>query len=150
MLLLKMFLFSLLIAFIVAKLEINIEGKHGFARDLPTWRLKNKFTKLIWGEYTLTGYHLWLEDLIIVMLHLPFFLGFPWSIARELQLVALFLIAVVVEDFFWFWLNPSFGIKKFNKTYATWHESWALGVPTFYIKLVAIGIGLLLVSAPLS
>ena len=36
--------FVLLIAYFMAKLEINIEGKHGWAENLPTWRKKSKMS----------------------------------------------------------------------------------------------------------
>ena len=50
MIILKLFIFSIVMAYIMAKLEIEIEGQHGWAAKLPTWRIKNKFTKLFWGD----------------------------------------------------------------------------------------------------
>jgi hypothetical protein len=135
---LKMFLFSLLIAFIVAKLEIEIEGSDGWAKNLPTWKLHNKWTRVFLGKQPLTGYHLWLVLTIVASLHFPFVLGYPWSLSLEFKMIALFWVAVIAEDFLWFVLNPAFGFKKFNKTYAIWHQEWVGIFPMLYVRLSSL------------
>ena len=136
--LLNILIFGILIAFVIAKLEINIEGKNGWAENLPTWRRKNFLTKMIWGELPITGYHLWFLAMIEIFLHFPFVTGATWSIGLELQIQAMFLLATVIEDFFWFVLNPEFGFKKFNKFHARWHEGWVGPVPYFYLRLLSL------------
>lgn len=138
MLIPKLILFSLLIAFITAKLEIEIEGKNGWAAELPTWRVKNWLTKILWGEQPYTGYHFWAGLLIVNLLHFPFWLGLPWSIDLELQIFAVAFLGVIFEDFFWFILNPHFGLKKFTREYAHWHKEWLGRVPYLYIKMIAL------------
>lgn len=59
---LRMLIFDLIVAFTLAKLEIQIEGKHGWAENLPTWRIKNKWTKIFWGNQAYTGYHFLVFD----------------------------------------------------------------------------------------
>ncbi len=145
-LLLRLFIFDFLIAFAVAKLEINIEGKNGWAENLPTWKIQNKLTKLLWGEKPFTGYHLWFDATMLVCLHFPFFVFPFWNLSLELILVGMFLVAVVLEDIFWFALNPYFGLKKFNKTDAHWHDSWLGPIPTLYFKLLIPAALLILLS----
>ena len=70
---LNLLFFTGILAFLVAKLEINIEGKYGWAEKLPTRKIKNKITDLLLGGAPLTGYHFWLFLTILFSLHLPFF-----------------------------------------------------------------------------
>jgi hypothetical protein len=142
----NLFLFSIVIAFIVAKFEINIEGKNGWAESLPTWRVKNWFTRLFWGEQPYTGYHFWFLMMVLAFMHYPFVVGLPWSLDKELLFIAAFLFSTVVEDFFWFVLNPHFGIKKFNKIHAHWHLDWIGRVPKLYVRLLGIAAVLIVVS----
>ncbi len=133
--LINLFLYSVIVAFIVAKFEINIEGKYGWAESLPTWRVKNKITQFFWGEQPYTGYHFWFLMTIIALMHFPIALGLDWSWSKELLAWATFLVASIFEDFFWFVLNPHYGIKKFNQLHAPWHTQWFWRVPLLYIKL---------------
>lgn len=135
---LKLILFSVIIAFIAAKFEINIEGKHGWGANLPTWRVKNWLTRIFWGEQPYTGYHFWFLMMAVGFLHLPFVVGLPWSLSMELLLLASFLLTAVLEDFFWFLLNPHYGLKKFNKTHVNWHADWVGWVPRWYLTLAGI------------
>jgi hypothetical protein len=138
MIILKLFIFSLVMAYIMAKLEIEIEGQHGWAAKLPTWRIKNKFTKLFWGDQEYTGYHFWIFWMVMALLHFPFVLGLSWTPRLELQILGVFFIGVIFEDFFWFILNPHYGLKKFTKEHAHWHHEWYKGVPALYIRLAAL------------
>lgn len=141
-----MFLFSLVMAFVAAKLEINIEGKDGWAKNLPTWKVQNRLTRLVWGEQVITGYHVWFLLFSIGWSQFPFVLGVPWSIALELKILSIMFFAILMEDFFWFLLNPAFGFRKFNSKYATWHLRWLWSVPTWYIKLLVLVVVMLIIS----
>ncbi len=70
----RLFIFNFFIAIALAKLEIEIEGKYGWAEKLPTWRLKNKWTKLFWGEQPYTGYHFWLLIVLLLFYIFPMLL----------------------------------------------------------------------------
>ena len=136
---LRIFIFDLIIAFCLAKLEIQIEGKHGWAEMLPTWRIKNKFTKIIWGDQPYTGYHFWIFTTIFALLHFPFFIEpQSWTVSKELLIIAHAFIGIIIEDFLWFVLNPAYGFKKFNNRYAPWHVNWKFKLPTLYYKLTVI------------
>ncbi|MBI2593130.1 hypothetical protein HYW44_00610 [Candidatus Daviesbacteria bacterium] len=137
---LPLFVFSVSIAFLIAKLEINIEGKHGWAKNLPTWRIKNKWTKIIMREYPLTGYHLYLMLTVLSFLHFPFFFETRWSLSKELITLGLYFFIFLLEDFFWFVLNPHFGLKKFHKDHIDWHHKWVFNIPIMYFNFLLIAI----------
>ena len=96
-------LFVLVTAFTFARVEIEIEGPHGWAEKLPTWRISNRWTKLFYGSRPLTGYHLWMQLFVVLMAHLPFGLS-AWHLTwgRELQVVGFIMLFFVIEDFLWF------------------------------------------------
>ncbi len=133
------FFWTTVIAFLLAKVEINIEGRNGWAKELPTWRIHNGITDFLFSGAPLTGYHFWMFFMIFVLFHYPYFLGQPWNMGIELQLLGLFFYFLIVEDFIWFILNPAYGLKKFNKTHITWHKKWVGMVPLGYVKAYFIG-----------
>ena len=52
-------------------------------------------------------------------------------------------IGMMLEDFFWFVINPSFGLGKFNSTYATWLlwlKTDYFEIPFLYIICTAIAV----------
>lgn len=142
----KLTIFSLFMAFSIAQLEINIEGKDGWAKNLPTWKIKNKWTKIIYGEYPLTGYHLYLIMTVLGFLHFPFFFGLDWSLSKEFIVLALYCIILLIEDFFWFIFNPHYGFKKFHKHHIVWHHHWIFNVPVMYFKFVLSAVIFLILS----
>lgn len=145
--LLGILVFALAMAFIAAQLEIQIEGKDGWAKNLPTWKLQNKWTRLVWRNQPITGYHIWFLLFNIGWLHFPFVLGVPWGLGLELELLSIMFFAILIEDFFWFVLNPAYGFRKFNAKHADWHLRWIWGVPSWYLKVAALIVILLVVGA---
>ena len=50
-------LFTLLLAFFFAKVEVHIEGPGGWAANLPTWRIEQHvLLDLFWGGRAMTGW----------------------------------------------------------------------------------------------
>ncbi len=141
-----MFFFSFFCAYCAAMFEIQVEGKDGWAKNLPAWKVHNRVTRILFGRQPLTGYHFWFVMTLLCFLQAPFFVGIQFSIWLELQIIAIFWFAVLVEDFLWFVLNPYFGIRKFKKGKIEWHESWFLGVPKIYFNYLLITTVLILVS----
>ncbi len=139
-------LFILLVSFALAKLEIEIEGKDGWAAKLPTWRLRNKFTKIIYGKAPLTGYHFWLITTILWFLHGVFVLTLSWDLTLELHILSAFCFIWLVEDFLWFVLNPHYGLKKFTQKDITWHHEWFGSIPLSYLKFFTGGVIFFLLS----
>ena len=65
---------------ILARVEIHIEGPHGWAVNLPTWRWGPNWWLNLTNGKELTGYHVWLTLFLIGMFHLP--LIFVASLSR--------------------------------------------------------------------
>jgi hypothetical protein len=138
----------LLTAFIMAKLEVHIEGAAGWAQNLPTWRLDNALVRAIMGGRHLTGYHLYFHLLVLLLLHAPFMLGaVSFSLGRELRVIAFLILLWLLEDFFWFVINPAFGWRAFRRKHITWHhESWWGFMPREYWIAAPLGLWLYVIS----
>ncbi len=133
-------------AFVFAAVEVQIEGEHGMAEKLPCWKIQNKWTNFFLGAKPLTGYHLYMWMFLILTFHLIFFITrIPWSWALEFKIIGALSIFTILEDFFWFVINPAYGVKNFRKSNPKiwWHKSWFLGVPSFFWPGMIIGISLL-------
>lgn len=130
--------FSLLLiiifAFLIAKLEGNIEGAYPWAKKLPTKRYKNWLTNYIFDDKEITGYHIWLFSTLFLLFHYHFLIETSWSIKDELVTLSAFMIFVILEDFLSIILNPYFGIRKFKHKYLTWHPHWIGFIPLSYIQ----------------
>jgi len=132
------------IAFILAHLEIQIEGPHGWAEKLPTWRWDSPRIRRWFGK-PVTGYHLCLVTFILLLLHLPQFHGGSWD--READLLAMFFLLTVIWDFLWFACNRHYGVARFRKGQIWWFPAWALGVPQPYLLAIALSLGSALAPA---
>jgi hypothetical protein len=130
-------LFVIGLAVVFAKLEIQIEGAHGWAEKLPTWRIKNPLRKIFnWPE--ITGYHLYLNLFLVLLFHLTFFMGVKFNLSTELQVLETLGLLLMLEDFLWFVLNPSWGIKRFFTEEVPWHKHKVLGLPANYWSGLAL------------
>ena len=118
-----LFIITLAIAAtLFALLEIQIEGPDGWAASLPTWRVRNQWTRLFYSSKVLTGYHLYLQLFTLTLIHLPFGLGMvPLTWLMEARVLSFFILFWVLQVFLWFLLNPAFGLKRFQPEYAWWH-----------------------------
>lgn len=142
--------FLVFISYLYAKLEIEIEGEHGWAQNLPTWVYKPQWIiDLLGGKYP-TGYHA-----ILILLFLPAIFHIPvfftkWSIFKECISLGSFFFFIVIEDFMWFVSNPKFGLKKFNSRNKKiwWHKKWFGPLPDFYLEGMLIALILLSVGLP--
>lgn len=69
-------IYIFILAVFLAILEIQIEGPHGWAKNLPTWRPKSKglilrlYQKLM-SDREATGYHMVMFTFVLLMFHLP-------------------------------------------------------------------------------
>jgi hypothetical protein len=129
-------------AIFLAILEIQIEGNQGWAASLPTWQVQNQWTDWLLAGRPLTGYHTYLLLFMITLAHLPFFIGLGWTLRKEaLVLGFLMLMFLVLEDFFWFVLNPDYGLAKFRPEYIWWHQqSWLWVCPREYFVFLPLSI----------
>jgi hypothetical protein len=125
-------LYFFAIAFVLAQLEIQIEGPDGWAAKLPTWRWQSPAV-LRWAGKPITGYHVFLLLFILLFIHFPMMTaGFSWE--RESETLSLFCLLAVFWDFLWFACNPHFGLARFRPDQVWWFKSWFLGLPTSYFS----------------
>lgn len=124
-------------AMILAMLEIQIEGKYGWAHNLPTWRPKKKnlviraYQKIMGGR-EVTGYHLLMFTFVFLIFNFPYFYGLEFNFQNYLQTFSLFLIFIILWDFLWFVLNPYHPLKKFRQEHIWWHKKWLGRAPVDY------------------
>jgi len=129
--------FMLFMAVMLALWEIQIEGKDGWAANSPGWRIEKGWAVKLAGGRPITGYHIFMTLFIVGLVHLPLFFV-PWSWQLEILIIGFYLGMLLLEDFFWFVLNPYYGIKRFRKGQIWWHKNWWGPVPSFYWILLAI------------
>jgi len=133
----------LITGFFFAEVEIQIEGAHGWATSLPTWRVEHHpLLDVVWGGRPLTGYHVWVFSFMALVFHLPLAIWGAFSWRLEARILGCLMIFWITEDFLWFILNPAYGWSKLTPTDVSWHKHWLLGVPTDYITFVLVGAGL--------
>ncbi len=130
-------LYIFLMAMVLAILEIQIEGQHGWAKNLPTWRPhSSKWYVRLYGRIMsgkeLTGYHLSMFGFVLLIFHLPYVFGLTFTLEHWLKTISLFMIFVVLWDFLWFVLNPHYPLKQFKKEHIWWHSQWFLNIPVDY------------------
>jgi hypothetical protein len=135
-------------AAVFALLEIQIEGSSGWASALPTWRMQNRWTRLVMGSRALTGYHLYVHLFVLLLLHLPFALGLAApTLAAEARILAFLVLFWILEDFLWFVFNPEFGVRRFTREHAWWHApAWWWIMPREYWVFTPVGVALYLWS----
>ncbi len=134
--------FMTFLAFVLALWEIQIEGKDGWAVNIPTWRIEKRWVLKLTGGRPFTGYHLYMTIFLIAIVHLPAFItGWNWQLVSAL--LGFYVGMVLLEDFLWFVLNPYYGIKNFRKGKIRWHKGWWGPLPSFYWILIIIS-GLLI------
>ena len=127
-----------LMAVLFAKLEIQIEGPHGWAADLPTWRLpEGSAWRRLFGGRPITGYHVYAFAFMAAAFHLPLVVSGGFSLPLEARILASLALFWTLEDFLWFALNPAFGLRRFRREFIPWHPHWLWGVPVDYLVMAA-------------
>jgi hypothetical protein len=133
-----------LLGFFFAMTEIQIEGCHGWASSLPTWRIeKHPLLDIFWGGRAMTGYHAWVFSFMFLVFHLPHAVSGGFSLRAEARCLGSLMLFWIIEDFLWFVCNPAFGITRFSPQFIPWHKKWLLGMPTDYLVFVLVGAALL-------
>src|SRR3990167_7891376 len=125
-----------LLALVLAFLEVQVEGEHGWAGKLPCWRPTGRwyarlYTKVLGGK-EMTGYHVGVFSFAFLMFHLPFMWGLAWQYGAEFSILSAFFLFIVMWDFLWFVINPHYGIAKFRPCCVSWHAIWLGPAPIDY------------------
>ena len=131
-------IYIFVLALTLAVLEIQIEGREGWAKNLPTWRPRPDsrtaviFSKIMSGRET-TGYHITMFAFVFLIFYFPYAFGIIFlTPANFLATLSLFFLFIVLWDFLWFVLNPHYPLKNFKKEHIWWHKKWLLGLPRDY------------------
>jgi hypothetical protein len=130
---------------VLAWLEVQIEGAHGWAANLPTWRRQPAWAserswffgavravfRLLSGGNELTGYHLAMSLFVFASMMMPLLMTGP---TPELfaRCLGFWFLTLVTWDFLWFVLNPAFGVRRFHRRAIKWHPRWIGPVPAAY------------------
>jgi len=138
---------TLLLAYVFANVEIQIEGAAGWAAGLPTWRIAPNFwLDLFWGGREMTGYHAWVFPFIALFFHFPFVFFGRWSWRAEARVLGAILTFWISEDFLWFVCNPAYGLTHFTPESVPWHVHWWGAAPTDYWVFLSIAAALFSLS----
>ncbi len=140
----KYIVFTLVISLITALWEIQVEGKDGWAKLLPTFRINVFFRKLLGGK-PLTGYNIYLLLLFITVFH-SLFIQELGTYKIEFTVFGLTAWFFVIEDVLWFIFNPHYTWKRFYNQDIEWHLRWAFGLPITYWWGMIVGTALLLLG----
>jgi len=125
-----------LVCWLLARVEIEIEGPRGWAEGLPTWRWGPPWFLRLTNGKPITGYHVYFTLLLLALFHLPLsWLG--WSRALEAQALSRYLLVTCFWDFQWFLWNPAWGPRRFFGEKVWWFERRLLGLPVDYYAAVA-------------
>ena len=134
-------------AAVIACVEIEAEGKHGWAEKMPTWyRTTGPWAALygkLMGGKPLTGYHLFMFFFPALLFHAHFFMGAPWSAAGELKAWAMYFAWCPLWDYYWFVLNQHYE-GRFRKDGVWWHarSRWIFGLfPADYLFGLLLSLG---------
>jgi len=126
---------------VMALVEIEIEGEHGWAAKLPTWKRTTGAAARLWGFMLhgkpLTGYHAFMLPVPLFAFHLGFLEGQPWSWPAEARAIASYFVWTVEWDFLWFVFNPAFGWRRFRRGEVWWHGRWIGRLPVDYVQAMA-------------
>ncbi|WP_448950529.1 hypothetical protein [Labrys neptuniae] len=137
----------LVLSFFFANVEIQIEGSHGWATSLPTWRIEHHWLlDIFWGSRPMTGYHAWVFPFMAIFFHFPLVFAWTWSWRLEARVIACIMMFWLSEDFLWFVLNPAFGLARFSPEFVPWHIHWFWLAPVDYWTMSTAGILLMIWS----
>lgn len=142
------------LAFVMAAVEIEIEGPYGWAEKLPTpYRISGPVARVfgaVLGGKPLTGYNLLMFAATLVAFHLPFAFGAAWTAVAELTVLAAWIAWSALWDFLWFLLNPAYGWRRFRPGTVWWHSRWRWRLPLDYSVAAAASLVLAFVAQTLA
>ena len=93
-------IFVIILSVLLGYLEIQIEGRYGWAKNLPTWR--RDMNGFVW-----TGYHISLWLFLLLIVHIPFIFT-TWTAVKECFVLSFLVLILLMEDAFWFLMNKDF------------------------------------------
>lgn len=134
-------LYLFILCHILARVEIHIEGAHGWAVNLPTWRWGPEWWLNATNGKELTGYHLWLTLFLIGMFHLPLVFG-GFTLALWAKCLSSYMLVTAAWDLQWFVWNPAWGFDALRAREVPWFRRKILGLPVDYFMGYSVSGGL--------
>ena len=114
--------------------ESYVEGRYPWDKRKLGWKLR------LTGHYVLPAYHFYLFVVMLpLLLSLPLVIG-GWNIVVFGVLLSAYLTGMIIEDFFWFVVNPEVPLKNFNQEWADyypWIKIWKFQMPFGYLLSLA-------------
>src|SRR3989338_3979668 len=101
--------------------EAYVEGKRAWDAGKLGWKIRYK------KHVILTAYHFWLFCVMYpLLLMIPLALqGFSWRLFGILA--SAYTSGLVLEDFFWFVVNPAFKFRYFSSKHVKWYPWLRIG-----------------------
>lgn len=100
--------------FATAMWESRIEGKNAWDKGKFGWKLKIK------NQVVLTSYHFWWGYVMIpALLAIPLVLNFSWHLFWIL--VGAYASGLVIQDFFWYVMNPVLPFRAFYTDFSNYY-----------------------------
>jgi len=127
----KLLIFTSFLALMYAYLENQIEGKRGWAEELPCWKKEYKWLMKIMGGRPLTGYHVGMVTFTIYFFHLPI-LFVAWTPTLEYLIWGLFFYFLFTEDLLWFVISPYYSLEELFTKKVPWHNYWSYLPDCYY------------------
>jgi hypothetical protein len=127
-------LFWFMVAYVLAGLECEVEGPHGWASGMPTCRIENRALLLVlrpvFAGRPVTLYHCFMFSLVTMIAHAGYFQGVPMGWTNECRFLATLFLLCPTWDFLWFVLNPAYGVENFRREKVPWHADrwWVWGL----------------------
>jgi hypothetical protein len=118
--------------------ESSTEGRNCWDKGKCGWKIKL-------GKYILTTrYHFFLFCVMIpLLLFLPLVI-FGWDAKLFGVLVSAYFSGLVIEDFFWFVVNPVVKFSEFTTSFTDYYPWIRIGgrkiIPTYYVLNIVIAI----------
>lgn len=117
--------------------EAYVEGKNPWDKGKLGWKIRYKHHTI------LTAYHFWLFWVMYPLLvSLPLFVvGFSWGLLGVI--ISAYTSGLMIEDFFWFVVNPVFNFSHFNSKYVYWYPWIKIGkieFPAYYLIAITLSI----------
>lgn len=130
------------LATIYSLIEIELEGKCGWAATIPTSQVAK-------GNH-FTWYHLYMIVFLSIMCIGIWWKRYevPWW--KKILIAAFFLTWILLlEDFLWFVFSPYFTLKKYKKQNIPWHTKWLGPIPVHnFVGLTILILLALLIGIP--
>jgi len=127
----KDFIFISVFSIIYSLIEIELEGKSGWMKNIPTANIIKICNK------HMTLYHIYMLLLIITI----FFYKSKINNFKDIILIFTYILLVLfLEDILWFVFNPYYTIKKYTKKDIWWHSDqlWICGIPMMNIIIFSL------------